>query len=74
MEDNELLCYAKLVYGRFKVTPQWSADGDDLLRRWGAACLEMSRRGMTDTVTEGGPARDAVTLVREAVKPRSPWG
>jgi hypothetical protein len=65
MDDNELLEYARLVYRRFRLVPRWAKENDDLLRRWGAACRELGRRGMTETVTEGSGGRDAVALIRE---------
>jgi hypothetical protein len=65
MGDSELLAYAKLLYRRFQVVSRWADENDDLLRRWGTVCGERSRRGMTDTVTEGSRPRDAVTLASE---------
>ena len=65
MADGDVLAYARLVYARFRIVPRWHAENDDLLRRWAVVCGEMSRRGMTDTVTEGGRRGDVVELARD---------
>ena len=65
MDDGEVLAYARLVYARFRVVPRWHAENDELLRRWAAVCAQMARRGMTDTVTEGGRGGDVVELARK---------
>jgi hypothetical protein len=65
MTDGELLAYAKQVYRRFKEVRRDAPENDGLLRRWGAVCGEMTRRGMTDVVAEGRRPRDVVSLARE---------
>jgi hypothetical protein len=52
--DNEVVAEAAYVYKHFQAVDRYSAENDDLLRRWGAVCMEMAIRGITDTVTEGG--------------------
>lgn len=52
--DNQVIEHARRVYARLGVTPRWAAENDDLIREWGRVCQEMGRRGITDTVTEGG--------------------
>lgn len=54
LSDNEVIEHARRIYARLKVVPRWADENEDLVREWGRACSEMSRRGITDTVTEGG--------------------
>lgn len=54
LSDNEVIDHARRLYARLKVVPRWSDENEDLVREWGRACGEMTRRGITDTVTEGG--------------------
>lgn len=55
LADNDIIERARHLYRRLQVVPRWDTENDALLRAWGAVCVEMGRRGITDSVTEGGP-------------------
>ena len=54
LTDNEVIERARHVYRQLQAVPRWHSDNDRLLAEWGTVCREMGRRGLTDTVTEGG--------------------
>jgi hypothetical protein len=55
MSDNAVIEKAREIYQKFQELPRWSPDNDRLLTEWGSICSELSRRGISDGVTEGGP-------------------
>lgn len=63
LDDNEVIAMARDIYRQFQVTPRWSAANDVLLRQWGSICGEMSRRGISEVVTEGG-RQDVIDLFK----------
>lgn len=54
LTDDQVIECARHVYRQLQTVPRWHAGNDALIREWGAVCREMARRGITDTVTEGG--------------------
>lgn len=55
LSDNEVIERARHLYHRLQVTDHWADDNERLVREWGLVCMEMGARGITDSVTEGGP-------------------
>jgi hypothetical protein len=53
MNDNEVIQAAREIYAGLQTSARWSTEAQELLIAWGAVMHEMSRRGITDTVTEG---------------------
>ena len=53
MDDNEVIEAARGVYRELQAAPKWSTEAQQLLISWGAVMHEMSRRGITESVTEG---------------------
>lgn len=58
LSDNEVIEQARRIYAQLQTTPRWAAENDDLIRAWGRICVEMGRRGISETVTEGVAAED----------------
>lgn len=54
LTDNEVIERARHIHRGLQLTPRWADENERLVREWGQVCMEMGRRGITDTVTEGG--------------------
>ena len=55
LSDDQVIKRAQHLYRRLQTVPRWSDENEPLVRDWGLVCMEMGRRGITDTVTESGP-------------------